>query len=301
MITEHDRKLVQLMVTDTAKYERQGIREAKVLGFRLRRDALLYTKRRRMDLVLDLIRYHFTSMKENLRESMIWSYLAGIKRSNLLSTLSYQRNDALQFLTTRLNISNKQLKRIEEYFDSRAVRVLGDLNELVSKKVEQSLIEIMTDDLHVKDAVDKLRKTFDSVGITPENSYTLENIFRTQTQLAYGAAKWQADQSPIMQEILWGYKYVTAGDDRVRPSHELLDGVTLPKEHPFWQTSFPPNGWSCRCQAIELFREMEIKKPPSGPVNVDGVLVSPEPDEGFRFNPGVLYNELRQIVESGAA
>ena len=62
------------------------------------------------------------------------------------------------------------------------------------------------------------------------------------------------------------WKYVTAGDDRVRREHRLLDGVILPYNHKLWDKIFPPNGWKCRCRVAAVmrheaegvdFREME--------------------------------------------
>ena len=41
--------------------------------------------------------------------------------------------------------------------------------------------------------------------------------------------------------------YITMEDDRVRPEHQALDGITLPLSDPFWNKYYPPNGWNCRC------------------------------------------------------
>ena len=49
-------------------------------------------------------------------------------------------------------------------------------------------------------------------------------------------------------------QYRTVGDDRVRPEHRDLDGVTLPPSDPFWQSYYPPNGWGCRCSAVQVRR-----------------------------------------------
>ena len=43
--------------------------------------------------------------------------------------------------------------------------------------------------------------------------------------------------------------YITKRDDRVRPEHKALDGITLPIVHSFWRSYWPPNGWGCRCVA----------------------------------------------------
>lgn len=47
-------------------------------------------------------------------------------------------------------------------------------------------------------------------------------------------------------------RYITAGDERVRHSHALLDGVTLPVDDPFWDAHYPPNGWNCRCTVQQV-------------------------------------------------
>lgn len=41
--------------------------------------------------------------------------------------------------------------------------------------------------------------------------------------------------------------YKTQKDERVRKSHQKLDGITLPVEHDFWDSFFPANDWGCRC------------------------------------------------------
>ena len=47
-------------------------------------------------------------------------------------------------------------------------------------------------------------------------------------------------------------RYVTMRDSKVRPLHAKWDNVTLPVDHPFWQTHLPPNGWRCRCRWVAV-------------------------------------------------
>jgi len=74
-------------------------------------------------------------------------------------------------------------------------------------------------------------------------------------------------------------RYVTAGDDRVRPAHRAMNGITLPVNHPFWLSYFPPNGWGCRCDIQqgnwEATAETDLYYPTD--TEVPGI---------FRFNPG---------------
>ena len=48
------------------------------------------------------------------------------------------------------------------------------------------------------------------------------------------------------------WKYITAGDERVRDSHAALHGLILPADDPFWLDHFPPWDWGCRCQVIPV-------------------------------------------------
>ncbi len=47
-------------------------------------------------------------------------------------------------------------------------------------------------------------------------------------------------------------QYRTAGDDKVREEHAALNGTTLPPSDPFWEQFLPPNGWNCRCTAVQV-------------------------------------------------
>lgn len=58
-------------------------------------------------------------------------------------------------------------------------------------------------------------------------------------------------QRLIQKTSLFPYwEYHTAGDDKVRPEHALLDGIILPANDPRWDKIFPPNGWKCRCYVV---------------------------------------------------
>lgn len=50
----------------------------------------------------------------------------------------------------------------------------------------------------------------------------------------------------------YNLQYRTAADSRVREEHALLHNTTLPVDDPFWDSFFPPNGWGCRCTAVQV-------------------------------------------------
>ena len=96
------------------------------------------------------------------------------------------------------------------------------------------------------------------------------------------AAKW-AEQSADAD--ICDLTYSTAGDDKVRPDHAALDGVTLPVEDPFWSYAYPPNGWNCRCNVI---RSLKGTRPLSNSERCQETFMQTTEgrEEIFRYNPG---------------
>ena len=87
-----------------------------------------------------------------------------------------------------------------------------------------------------------VRTTFDSA--------RLKLIFDTNTRQSYSAGQWQRT---VRNQASHPYiRYVTMRDSKVRPLHAKWDNVTLPVDHPFWQTNLPPNGWRCRCRWVAV-------------------------------------------------
>lgn len=52
---------------------------------------------------------------------------------------------------------------------------------------------------------------------------------------------------PEIGYLTWGWRYDSVQDDRVCALCQSLDGVTLPKQHPFWKKYRPPHRRGCRC------------------------------------------------------
>lgn len=74
-------------------------------------------------------------------------------------------------------------------------------------------------------------------------------------------------------------KYATAGDNRVRDAHRILDQIIQPWKSDFWKTNYPPNDWGCRCDAYDA---------PSGSTQTDLSSVNlPTIPPLFRGNAGI--------------
>jgi len=243
----------------------------------------------------------FTRKMEELQEllvqAMLYGRLKGMERTVkqappkaevtlVAASPAYARG--VKFLARRLAYTEAEMVAMEAQMDAHVARVLKTTNLANQKKLQETVLHIHREGLHKRAGIKELRKSFQALGITETNRFQVEAIMRTQTQLAYAAGRDNLLADPDIDEILWGYKYVTAGDDRVRDTHAALDGTTLPKGDPFWLNNKTPNGWACRCQIIELFEPRKVVEPPDA-IEKDGKWIPAGADPGFAFDPGRLF------------
>jgi len=306
-VTPEQRRLAIQHNRDRAAIERLGVSAAGQIGFHLQRNVLAAVRRgAKWADIRGIIRPQLAKLRPLVLDGMLTAHLKGIVRTTITagkSAKSLQLRlvpdgphlEAVNTLRQRLQLPVEELDAIQAQYDLKALRVLDDATAEIEAQLQMTLLRTTQAGEHVREGVKAMREAFAAAGITPQNSYTLENLFRTQTQMAYGAGRWQASQDEAIQEILWGYTYITVGDDRVRPEHAGLDGTTAPKDDSIWRSIWPPNGYSCRCSTIEVFESQKIVRPPAV-VSVNGKEYEPGPDKGFAFNPGQWFGSLASAV-----
>lgn len=87
-----------------------------------------------------------------------------------------------------------------------------------------------------------------------------ETYNRHYLRAEYNYAEASAEMAAKWEDIErdgddYNLQYRTAGDDKVRPEHAALHGVTLPPSDPFWDEYYPPNGWNCRCTVVQVLKD----------------------------------------------
>ena len=245
------------------------------------------------DVVLGSHRIGTPGIIPLIRDGMVAAHLQGRRRTDLTAAPRFRAmggyklagtayDDALNWLRKRQELKAADLEAVAKKYDAEALRMARGVSQQLEQRLEKTMLDITSRGLHVRDGMAELRAAFKSAGWVPGADYQIEGMFRTQTQLAYAAGEWNADQDPAIQEILWGYEYVTVGDDRVRPTHAEMDGVTRPKDDPMWNIWTAPNGWCCRCSKLKIFDNGTSTE----------TLPDVQPDPGFAFNPGTVFSDL---------
>ena len=120
-----------------------------------------------------------------------------------------------------------------------------------------------------------------------------ENYLEAEYQFAVSSAQSTSRWTQFEADgDRYSLQYRTAGDDRVRDSHDKLRGITLPVNDAFWDKYFPPNGWRCRCTAVQV-RKNKSNESDSADAMAKGDAATTQlgKDEKnrleiFRFNPG---------------
>lgn len=80
----------------------------------------------------------------------------------------------------------------------------------------------------------------------------LRIIYDTNLRTANAAGRWRRAQRN--KALMPYFTYIQIDRPSKREAHKPFHGVTLPVDHPFWHTHWPPNGWQCGCIVRQMSR-----------------------------------------------
>ena len=193
-------------------------------------------------------------------------------------------DEAQHFISTHADILDKAFQKVtmteamrrrltrSDYIFS-GLKTFHELNEafpsLLDENGNRKSFEQFYND------VQKIDKTYNQNYLHAEY-----NFVHASAQMA---AKWEQFTEDGDR---YNLQYRTAGDDKVRPEHAALNGVTRPMNDPFWETYYPPNGWNCRCTVVQV-RKSKYPLTPTDEAMARGEEALQSDKKGiFRFNPG---------------
>jgi SPP1 gp7 family putative phage head morphogenesis protein len=128
-----------------------------------------------------------------------------------------------------------------------------------------------------------------------------EFTLRLHAFQAYQAGRWDTMQR--QKRVFPYWQYVAFGDNRVRPTHQALDGLILPADDPFWKDHYPPWEWGCRCMVRAIskadYRE-ELARDAARPADQRRVL-PPEREQAMKDSGQLTRNGQTVDVRSPRA
>ena len=156
----------------------------------------------------------------------------------------WQDEHGVQFTISRMT----RLDLLQSIHEAIVKSVNGDLSR---KDWMQDVEQLLTDAgwwglKAVTDPADG------EIKLTKFDSARLKLIYDTNTRQAYATGLWERVERS--KKALPYVRYITRRDGRVRAAHQAWDNLTLPVDHEFWKTHWPPNGWRCRCRVMSMTR-----------------------------------------------
>lgn len=217
--------------------------------------------------------------------------------------------EQLDFLRAKLNLPTDKWDDVMRSAHDRAFMVAGaakadlltDLRGAVDQAVQGG-------------SLGQFRKDFNAIvakhgwtGWTGEGSpagvaWRTKVIYQTNLLTSYAAGRYRQLTDPAMlaSHPVWEYVH-SESVLHPRPLHLAWNGLTLPAEHAFWQSHFPPNGWGCRCRVRARARAQAdaATAPPADWAAVNAKTGEPEGiDKGFGYAPGASVDvPLRKMVQ----
>lgn len=148
--------------------------------------------------------------------------------------------EALDYLLSLRPITKEELDLLEEQVAVRAFTVA----HIFKIETLQEMLDSITSALKGDSTLELFIEQFEETGLSAAH---LETVYRTNLQSAFGRGIWEQGTDPDIQAEVWGWRYHTVGDDRVREEHEALDEMIFKTGER--DEIFPPWDFNCRCTA----------------------------------------------------
>lgn len=202
------------------------------------------------------------------------SFSIDIMADSKVQNLIEAHTDVLNRNIQRLEMSDTMRKRLtrSNYIFS-GMKTFHELNEafpsLLDSNGNRKTFEAFLNDVR------KIDKTYNSNYLRAEYNFVQSS--------AEMAAKWERFSEDGDR---YNLQYRTANDDKVRPEHAALNGVTLPPSDPFWEEYYPPNGWNCRCTVVQVRKSKYPATPHEEAMALGEEALQRDTKGIFHFNPG---------------
>lgn len=229
------------------------------------------------------------------KESIFREVLKAGKKAfkHLIKKGGYKAEDITQKPYQNLiNETNKVFqKTIQDHVISPTLRSALESDAFLfgSLKTHAQLFEanslLINEDGQIKSQA-QLEDELNKLNVTYNNNY-LEAERQFAVSSAISADRW----SKVNER--YNLQYRTVNDDKVRDEHRALHDIVLPVNDDFWTKYYPPNGWRCRCVAVQVRKNKYPESNPEKAMEMGDKATMQVGKDGknrleiFRFNPGI--------------
>lgn len=167
-----------------------------------------------------------------------------------IEVIPLQFDEAINYLKNKTDIPTASWKDIVNEANITGFAAAGAADKDLLKNLHDAVNSAIKDGT----TISEFRKQFDNIVATygwtyyGDRNWRTRVIFDTNMHSARSFGRYE-QQIRVKEDRRW-LRYITAGDNRVRPNHRVLSGVVRSIESGFWDYYYPPNGFRCRCTAV---------------------------------------------------
>lgn len=126
-------------------------------------------------------------------------------------------------------------------------------------------------------------------------------IYTTNLSTSYAAARLAQIKEDGFSHMVYKHSKTV---ENPRLAHVALDGTTLPVDHEFWNTHYPPNGWGCQCRVVGVNKPSDAQRYADEPkytapqLRIDPNTGLPEGvSKGWDYKPGAtVVDTIRSLA-----
>jgi len=169
--------------------------------------------------------------------------------------------EAASWLLGRVPVTKQTWTFLDENAQRKAFTVAGVAKADVIRDVLLSLDRAVANGETLEDFKKRVgQQLVDAwAGSVINPAWRVETIFRTNAQLAYNAGRHRQMTEPAILKVRPYWRFDAILDNRVTRGCELADGTTLPHEHPWWGSNYPPRHFNCR-SVVRSIRKKQAER-----------------------------------------
>jgi hypothetical protein len=219
--------------------------------------------------------------------------------------------EQIAFFRRKLNLPTEWWDDIQKSANDRVFIVAGAAKAGLLDDLQRSILTRMD----AGEGLDAFRRDFKKIveqqgwhdwtgeGTKKGEAWRTRVIYETNLRTSYAAGRYQQLKNPDLLDVAPYWQYVHSGKEHYRPEHKAWgdERLTLPHDHPFWDSHYPPNGYGCGCTvtAVVAPRSGATTEPPDGwDVPNPKTGTPPGIDTGWDYAPGAAQTTpLADLVE----